>query len=125
MIEIRTRILWLVYERVPHPDAVSYPADEEDAALARDLLSRSRPERTRIGEQLASYLHEQSMRPVAERRMVPVRRESGIYRLVSWRFAKWLSKALVAQDEAVSRTLARIERWQTSGRDGELVRGHR
>lgn len=106
-----SRILWLVYERVPHPDAVSYPAVEEDVRLVLELLSRSYPERLQQAEQMRNYLSEQREVSVIDRKTVPIRRVSGLYQPASWRLVKWLSMVLPAGEGVVMNTKKRMRMW--------------
>lgn len=106
-----SRFLWLVYEQSPHPDAVSYPAGEDDVRLVLELLAMPSPRRMQIAEQLRNFLTEQMTQPLFSRKQVPCRRTSGLYHLVPWRLAQWLSNALRTSDEAIRRTEARLRRW--------------
>ena len=105
------RILWLVYEHLPHPEAVSYPAGEEDARLVLDLFARGPAERVRIAEQLGNFLKQQKLLPLFCRQTIPCRRESGLYHLIPWRLAKWLSQVLPASESVMEKTRARINNW--------------
>ncbi len=105
------RILWLAYERLPHPDAVSYPAGEDDVRLVLELLARPYPDRQQISEQLRHFQSEQDALPMFCRRSIPCRRESGLYHLIPWRLAKWLSAVLRAEDRVIERTQTRIHNW--------------
>ncbi len=106
-----SRILWLAYERLPHPDAVSYPAGEDDVHLVLELLARPYADRQRISEQLRRYQTEQDTLPTFCRQSIPCRRNSGLYHLVPWRLAKWLSAVLRAEDPVIERTQTRIRNW--------------
>ena len=106
-----SRHLWLVYERLGHPDAVSYPADEQDARCALELLSHPYARRLHLAGQLRKFLKQQERRPVFSRNKVPCRRDSGLYHLVPWRFAKWLSVVLPAEDAVIESTASRIRTW--------------
>jgi hypothetical protein len=120
--------LWLVYERPPHPDAVSYPAREEDLQLVLEMLSATRWRRMQIAEQLGNYLREQRIRSPFQRLGVPLRRESGLYQIIPWRFAQWMSRVLTGPDALLERVRGQIEAWQqkrvrvTDGEDDSLLR---
>lgn len=105
------RILWLRFERPPHPDAVCHAADEQDARFVLELLSRPRLERVYVAARLRNYLARQEALPPLSRAAVPVRRCDGIFRLVPWRLAKWLSLVLPAADGVLEQTSTRIESW--------------
>ena len=104
-------MLWLVYERIGHPDAVSYPASEDDAQLAAELFRQPYPKRLHLAEQLRNFLKRQERLSPIDRQRVPCRRVSGLYQLVPWRFAKWLSLVLAADDAVALKTRRRIEAW--------------
>lgn len=105
------QLLWLTYERPPHPDAVAHPVDEYDAAFVLDMLRYPYERRLHWTGQLAAYLASQQARPLADRLPVPCRTPGGLYRLVPWRLAKWLRHILPASDAAIRRAIAHIERW--------------
>ncbi|MGD9853825.1 MAG: hypothetical protein AB7U20_02645 [Planctomycetaceae bacterium] len=109
------RLLWLAYERPPHPDAVCHPASEEEAEFVLALLRRNYGERARLTEQLVRFLAEETRRNAVDRRSVACRTPSGLYRCVPWRLAKWLRHVLPATESAVQRTIARIEQWRRHG----------
>ena len=116
-----SRILWLVYERVPHPDAVSYPATEEDVLLVLELLAHPYAKRLQWAEQFENYLNEQDRLGIFERKSVPCRRASGLYQLIPWRLAKWLSKVLPAGDSVIAKTETRIRVWLEQGEDSQVL----
>lgn len=105
------RVLWLIYERAGHPDAVCYGATADEARFVLRLLRESRRERTRLAGQLINFLETESKRTAPDRRAVSCRIPGGLYRCVPWRLAKWLRFALPAPESAVDETVARIERW--------------
>ena len=109
------RLLWLVYERPPHPDAVSYPAEEDDVRLAIELLESPYVRRRHVAEQLRNFLAAQSRRSPLDRQRVPCRRASGWYHLVPWRFAKWLAAVLPAPDSIAAATARRLHDWLAQG----------
>jgi len=105
------RVIWLVFERPPHPEAVSYPAGEEDARLALTLLGVPLCERLRYAEQLRNYLREQEGLSPFARPGVACRQGDGLFRVISWRFAKWLANVLPGEAGRVERSRRRIEAW--------------
>ena len=106
------RLLWLTYERLPHPDAICHPATEEEADFVLALLRRPYRERMHLTGQLIRFLAEEQRRPPVLRRSVACRTPTGLYRCVPWRLAKWLRHVLPATESAVNDTIARIERWK-------------
>lgn len=106
------RLLWLTYERSPHPDAVSHPATDDDAAFVIALLQRPDRERIRLTEQLARFLAEQKLRAATDRSSVACRMPSGLYHLVPWRLAQWLRHVLPATEPVIEDTIARIQQWR-------------
>ena len=109
------RLLWLVYERPPHPDAVPYPAGEDDVRLAIELLESPYVRRRHVSEQLRNFLATQLRRSPLERQRVPCRRASGWYQLVPWRLAKWLAAVLPARDSIAATTARRLRDWLAQG----------
>ncbi|MBW3540656.1 MAG: hypothetical protein KY476_10325 [Planctomycetes bacterium] len=105
------RHLWLVFERPPHPEAVSYPAGEEDLRLVLDALQRPYPQRRHLAEQLRNFLASQQSLPLFGRERVPMRLSTGLYHPVAWRLACWLARVLPAPDSAIQQTIDRIRRW--------------
>lgn len=116
-----SRILWLAYERVPHPDAVSFPAGEDDAHFVVELLSKPYRDRLQVAEQLRGFLKQQHKLPVFDRQRIPCRRESQLFHLIPWRLAKWLSIVLTANDAAITRTIVRIRHWLQNGDQPQIV----
>jgi hypothetical protein len=116
------RLLWLTYERPPHPDAVCHPATEEETDFVLALLRRPYRERMHLTGQLIRFLAEEVRRAPVLRRALACRTPGGLYHCVSWRLAKWLRHALPATESAVDDTIARIERWRRTG-DANLVSG--
>ena len=106
------RLLWLTYERAPHPDAICHPATVDDAEFVIALLRRPYAERIGLTEQLARFLSKQKPLAATKRGAVACRTPSGLYRSVPWRLAKWLRHVLPATDSVIEDTIARIERWQ-------------
>jgi hypothetical protein len=115
------RIIWLAYERLPHPDAVSYPAGEEDARLVLELCERPSVERARIAEQLGNFLKQQNTLPIFCREAIPCRRNSGLYHLIPWRLAKWLSHILPASESVMDKTGAQINQWLEHREPAEAI----
>ncbi|MCA9074677.1 MAG: hypothetical protein KDA93_06570 [Planctomycetaceae bacterium] len=112
------RLLWLTYERTPHPDAICYPATDDDAEFVLALLKRPYPERIRLTEQLARYLTQQKRVAATERTAVACRTPGGLYRSVPWRLAKWLRHVLPATDSVLEDTRVHIEQWQRQTSNG-------
>ncbi len=106
------RLLWLTYERSPHPDAVCHPATDDEAEFIIALLQRPYRERVHLAGQLIRYLAEQNQRAAADRCSVACRTPSGLYRCVPWRLAKWLRHVLPASDSVIQDTIRRIENWR-------------
>ena len=50
------KILWLKFERPPHPDAVAHPANEEELRLVLALLELPWRERNRLSGLLRNWL---------------------------------------------------------------------
>ena len=121
--QIGERSLWLAFERLPHPDAVSYSASEDDVRQALDLLRKPERERVAMAGQLANYLRDVGRQPAWERPAIPVRTQSGLFRLVSWRFAKWLSKACLCSSGAIERTVRQLEQWLDHEREQRPIVG--
>ena len=105
------RICWLAFERLPHPDAVRCAVDEDGARLVLELLAKPYCERVRIAEQLRNYLRVENARSPLDRRSVPCRSDSGLYRLIEWRLAKWLSCVLPAEDAVIEMARGRVAGW--------------
>jgi hypothetical protein len=106
-----SEVLWLVFERVPHPEAVCYAADEGDARLALNLLNSPRVERMQYAEQLRNYLRQQAGLSPFARPGVACREGAGLFRVISWRFAKWLANVLPAEGTVAEGVRGRIEAW--------------
>lgn len=119
---VDARTVWLVYERSPHPDAVSSPADARDVRLILHLLERTRNERVQIAERLRAILAEIERRSPFERPGIPARTPEGIYRPISWRLAKWLACVLRCDGSVRERVTGRLHAWLSSGSDGEACR---
>ena len=112
-----TRILWLAFERPPHPDAVRFPAGETDLEFVLEYLALPARSRRHITQQLRNYLAEQKTASPFARKNVPCRRSSGLYQLVPWRLAKWLSHVLPADESKLRETASKIRDWLHRGDD--------
>ena len=115
------RILWLQYERPPHPDAVVYPAGEEDLKLVLAVMDLPYRERCHLSGLLRNWLSEAESQNPFERPGVAVRFGAGLYHPVPWRFAKWLSCILPLPDAAAERTRKRIQNWLENEKPAEFV----
>jgi hypothetical protein len=120
-MHVSSRVLWLVYERPPHADAVSYPAGEDDVRLAIELLESPYVRRRHVAEQLRSFLATQARRSSLERQRVPCRRASGWYHVVPWRLAKWLAAVLPARDSVAQTTAQRLRSWLAQGDSAAIL----
>jgi hypothetical protein len=105
------RLLFLAFETPPHPDAVCHPATEDDVLFALELLSSPATERRHLAIRLRRFLAMQADMAPWSRPGIPCRRTSGLYAIVPWRFAKWLSAVLPATDGLIERTTRRLQRW--------------
>lgn len=115
------QILWLAYERPPHPDAVCHPATEADVAFVLECLEAPPEERRRLAEKLRSALHQQRRLPPWSRPCVPCRRPSGLYVLIPWRLALWLAAVLPAADGLIERTHRRLAQWRPQSAPGAVL----
>jgi hypothetical protein len=106
-----SRVLMLAFEMPPHPDAVCHPATKDDVLFAIELLSSPGPERRHLAARLRRFLAMQAGITPWLRPGVPCRRTSGLYAIVPWRFAKWLTVVLPASDGLIERTNHRLKRW--------------
>lgn len=109
------RILWLAFERPPHVDAVCHPATREDVHLVLELLAQPATIRSAMAEKLRRMLAGQSPFSPWSRSSIPCRRSNGLYILISWRLAKWLSVVLPAAEGLIERTTQRLQRWLDHG----------
>ncbi len=105
------RILWLAFERPPHVDAVCYPATSEDVHLVLELLAQPVEWRSAMAIKLRRMLDGQRTISPWSRPTIPCRRSNGLYVLISWRLAKWLSVVLPAAESLIERTEQRLRRW--------------
>ncbi len=120
-----SRLLWLAFERPPHPDAVCHPATIDDVLLALGLMSGEEDDRRRLAGQLRRYLDQQSSVAPWLRPTVPCRRATGLYALVPWRLAKWLSVVLAASPGLIERTTTRLETWLHAGGNPQVLNATR
>ncbi len=109
------RILWLAFERPPHVDAVCHPATAEDVHLVLELLTQPTTGRAELASKLRRMLDGQRSISPWSRPTIPCRRSNGLYVLISWRLAKWLSVVLPASDGLIERTERRLRRWLEHG----------
>lgn len=109
------RILWLAFERPLHVDAVCYPATTDDVHLVLELLALPNIVRADIAAKLHRMLAAQVTQDPWSRPSIPCRRSNGLYVLLSWRLAKWLSVVLAASDGLIERTEQRLRRWLERG----------
>ncbi|MBI1346175.1 hypothetical protein GC163_07780 [bacterium] len=116
-----SRLLWLAFERPPHPDAVCHPATMDDVLLILEWLESAESRRVHLSEQLRGYLAQQHDITPWSRPAVPCRRESGLYALVPWRMAKWLSHVLPASPGVIERTRRQLERWLQTTSSSPIV----
>lgn len=105
------RLLWLGFERPPHPDAVCHAATTADVEFVLEWLDQSEDDRVRMAQQLRKFVEQQSAIAPWQRPNVPCRRPAGLYVLIPWRFAKWLACILPATPAAIDRTRHRLEAW--------------
>lgn len=112
---MKGRLLWLVYERAGHPDAVAHPATEGEVALVLDWLEKPLDERTRLVPSLARCVERQRKESAFARRPVPLRNGAGLYVPVPWRLVWWLSRLMGAAEAVIERTRVRLARWLADG----------
>jgi hypothetical protein len=115
-------ILWLSYERPPHPDAVAHPASEDELRLVMALLDLPHRERTHLSGLLRNWLKAAEQEPLFDRPAVAVRFGDGLYQPVPWRLAKWLACVLPIGTGGAISTRARIRQWLDSVPHSEIVR---
>lgn len=115
------RTLWLQYERPPHPDAVVYPAGEDDLKLVLAVFELPYRERCRLSGLLRNWLSEAESQNPFERPGVAVRFGEGLYHRLPWRFAKWLSCVLPIPEGGAVRTRTRILAWLENDNPSKFV----
>lgn len=111
------RTLWLAYETAPHPDAVSYAADEADVRLALGLLAYPWSRRAQLADRIRKVFSKISKIPPFERPGIPARMPNGIYRPIPWRFAQWLMCVLRCEATVHERLTRQLESWLHNGPD--------
>jgi len=116
-----SRLLWLAFERPPHPAAVCHPATIEDVLFVLELLDAPEPRRQHLSAQLRRYLDQQRDIAPWSRPAVPCRRDSGLYALVPWRMAQWLSHVLPATPGLIERTRRRLELWLREASSARVI----
>jgi hypothetical protein len=104
-------VLWLAFERPPHPQAVCHPATGEEVRLVLELFERPAQQRQHLADTLQRYVSAQAKLTPWQRPCIPCRRTSGLYMLIPWRLAQWLSAVLGATDGLIERTQRRLEAW--------------
>lgn len=114
-------VLWLAYERPPHPDAVRAAAREADLHLVLQLLSLTCAERSRYAVQLANYLRSRNRRSAFSEESLTCRLPDGVCHFINWRLAKWLSHVLPAADAVIERTATQIRTWLRHNREQRLL----
>lgn len=113
-------VLWLAFERPPHPQAVCHPATGEEVRLVLELFEHPAEQRQQLATTLQRYLAAQSQITPWQRPCLPCRRSSGLYILIPWRLAQWLSSVLGASDGLIERTQRRLDTW-LARRSGNAV----
>lgn len=116
------RLLWLTHERLPHPDAVICPAEENHVQLIIGLLEDSYERRMGILHRLKAISAKINTLAPIERPSIPARMPNGLYEPISWRLALWLSHALAIHAESRRQDLIRaLEQWVEDGADCDRV----
>ena len=114
------RVLWLAFETIPHPDAVVAPLAEDEATFVLSLMVSPRPHRISQVIQLRNALQTQTEQSLWSRELIPCRTSQGLYILLSWRLAKWLSLVLAAEDSILDGAACRIRQWLENGASEEV-----
>ena len=115
------RILWLKFERPPHPDAVVHPANEEEVRLVLALLEMPFCDRNRLSGLFRNWLSASEKLPLHDRPGVAVRFGEGLYQPIPWRLAKWLACVLPMSDGAALSTRRRIQHWLENEKKAEII----
>ncbi|MFQ5732305.1 MAG: hypothetical protein ACE5KM_10165 [Planctomycetaceae bacterium] len=115
-------VLWLAYERPPHPDAVRAAAREADLCFLLPLLASPYWERCRYAVQFANFLRSRNRRSEFLEDSVTCRLPGGVCHFVNWRLAKWLSHVLPASDAVIARTMTQIRTWLHHNREQDILR---
>jgi len=110
-----TRILWLLYERAGHPDAVRYGANEEEVRFVLGLLEQSRLEREEMSRRLRRYVAIEQQRDLFQRRLVAVRGANGLFRPIGWKLAQWLRCVLPMSERTGQRVVRQLRDWLSFG----------
>jgi len=104
-------VLWLAYERSGHPECVRYPASEDEVRFVCGLLQGCHLARCWLSQGLRNYLREESQRDLFSRRTIPVRGANGLHRLVPWKLARWLEKALLTEGSVWEEIDQKLKNW--------------
>ena len=121
MSDVTSRILWLTYEKLPHPDAVTHPADEREVRLVLSLMEYATDRRAQLVERLNKIFQKILKVPVFDRPNIPARMENGLYFPVNWRFALWLSRVLVFEGSRKEHLVSALQNWLAEGSDGAVI----
>lgn len=105
------RILWLKFERPPHPDAVAHPATESELRLVAALLKLPWRERNHLSGLLRNWLSQSEKDSPFDRPGVAIRFGEGLYQPIPWRLAKWLACVLPIGEGGAICTRGRIRNW--------------
>lgn len=114
-------VLWLAFERPPHPQAVCHPATGDEVRIVLELFAHPAERRRHLAESLARMVQAQARIAPWQRPCVPCRRTSGLYVLIPWRLAQWLAAVLGATDGLIERTQRRLEAWLARRGTGSVV----
>ncbi len=114
-------ILWLRFERPPHPDAVAHPANVEDLRLVLALLELPWRERNRLSGLLRNWLSAAEEQCPIDRPGVAVWFGDGLYQPVPWRLAKWLACVLPIGDGGAISTRNRIQSWLENEKESRIL----
>ena len=115
------RILWLKFERPPHPDAVVHPANEEELRLVLALLELPGPDRSRLSGLLRNWLSASENVAPHDRPGVAVRFGAGLYQPIPWRLAKWLACVLPINEGGAISTRRRIQHWLENENNARII----
>jgi hypothetical protein len=115
-----SRILWLTYERLPHPEAVIHPAEEREVRLVLTLMEYPLARRAQLVERLKNIFQKILQMPVFDRPNIPARTENGLYFPVNWRFALWLSRVLPFDGSRKEQLVSALQQWLRDGSDGAV-----
>jgi hypothetical protein len=115
-----SRILWLTWERLPHPEAVIHPADEREVRLVLSLMEYPIARRAQLIERLKNIFQKIFKLPVFDRPSIPARMANGLYFPVNWRFALWLSRVLSFEGSRKDQLVATLQNWLAEGSDGDV-----